>query len=152
MCAFWFSENIIFTHLEGFQKAFQEFISIVNPLSILANDPNHGCSSFWLIQSVQVLTKSSNDGLILVGIFPKDVLDDHNSFLDNIIDFGLDQIQKSRYTSFCGLFHFDGASADSPNGLPDKINIDFRCISVWKYFYRSRQYYESKVLNNTGVI
>lgn len=46
-------------------------------------------------------TKSG--GHILVGILAKDVLDDHNGFLDHIVDLGLDEIEQCAHTTFCRL-------------------------------------------------
>lgn len=50
--------------METLQKALQQFISIVNALSILSYDPDHGSASFWLIQGVQVFTQSGNHTLV----------------------------------------------------------------------------------------
>lgn len=50
--------------MEALKEALQQLISIVNPLSILANNPDHGSSSVRLIQGIQVLTECGNDAFI----------------------------------------------------------------------------------------
>ena len=42
-------------------------------------------------------------------------LDDDDGFLDDIVDFGLDQIEQRADTSFGRLFDFDRTSADRTN-------------------------------------
>lgn len=49
---------------EGLQEGLQQLISIVNPFSILPNDPDHAGLGFRLIQCVQILTQSGNDALV----------------------------------------------------------------------------------------
>ena len=46
------------------QEAFQQLVSVVNALSILANDPDHGRARLRLVQRVQAVTESSNDRLV----------------------------------------------------------------------------------------
>lgn len=50
--------------MEALKEALQQLISVVNPLSILANNPDHGSSSVRLIQGIQVLTECGNDAFI----------------------------------------------------------------------------------------
>ena len=57
------------THLSAFivetlQKALQQLISIVDALSILSHNPDHGGTRLRLIQGVQVFTQSGNHTLI----------------------------------------------------------------------------------------
>ncbi len=50
--------------VETLQKALQQFISVVDALSVLSNDPDHGGTCLRLIQRVQVFTQSGNYTLI----------------------------------------------------------------------------------------
>lgn len=50
--------------MEALKEALQQLISVVNSLSILANNPDHGSSSVRLIQGIQVLTECGNDAFI----------------------------------------------------------------------------------------
>lgn len=50
--------------MEALEEALQQLIGVVDPLRILANDPDHGSTSVWLIQRVQILTQCGNDALI----------------------------------------------------------------------------------------
>lgn len=50
--------------MKALKETLQELISVVDTLSIFTHNPNHGSSSVWLIQRVQVLTQSSNYALI----------------------------------------------------------------------------------------
>lgn len=50
--------------MEALEEALQQFIGVIDPLGVLANNPDHGGSSVRLIQRVQVLTQRCNDALI----------------------------------------------------------------------------------------
>lgn len=40
---------------------------------------------------------------LLVGVLAEDVLNDHNGFLDHIVDLGLDEIKQCAHTALCRL-------------------------------------------------
>lgn len=40
---------------------------------------------------------------VLVGVLAEDVLNDHNGFLDHIVDLGLDEIKQCAHTALCRL-------------------------------------------------
>lgn len=88
-------------------------------------------------------------------------LDDNNSFLYNIVNFGLDKVQQSTHTFLCRLLnnkqvlmvlhstklhsksfsnapayylYFDSTTSNGSHRFPDKINIHFSCISKEKMF------------------
>ena len=83
--------------MEVLQETLQQLIGVVNPesqnmkplvvmlnvrpLSVFSNDPDHARPRLGLVQSVQVLTERRNDALVLVGILPEYVLDDHHGLL-----------------------------------------------------------------------
>ncbi len=50
--------------MKALKETLQELISVVDTLSIFTHNPNHGSSSVWLIQRVQVFTQSGNYALI----------------------------------------------------------------------------------------
>jgi hypothetical protein len=82
--------------VEIVKEIFKEIISIVNPLCILSNDPDHAGLAFWIIKVVLVLTQSRNNGLIIVGILSED---DHHCLLHHIVGLGLNEIQQGGNTS-----------------------------------------------------
>ena len=84
--------------VEVVQEALEQLVSVVDPLSVLADDPDHGGARLWLVQGVQVLTEGGDDGLVLVGVFAEDVLDHYHRLLHHVVDLGLDQIKQSRDT------------------------------------------------------
>jgi hypothetical protein len=55
-------------------------------------------------------------------------LDDNNGFLDNVVDFGLNQVQQCADTSLSSLFNLDSTTPDCTYGLPDKVHINFSRI------------------------
>jgi hypothetical protein len=42
-------------------------------------------------------------GHLLVGVLAEDVLNDHNGFLNHIVDLGLDEIKQCAHTALCRL-------------------------------------------------
>ena len=50
--------------MEALEEALQQLISVVDPLSILANNPDHGGTRIRLIQRVQILTQCGDDAFI----------------------------------------------------------------------------------------
>lgn len=50
--------------MESLQEALQQLVSVVDPLGVLANNPDHGSTSIGLIQRVKILTQCGNDAFI----------------------------------------------------------------------------------------
>lgn len=50
--------------MEALEEALQQLVSVVDPLGVLAHDPDHGGASIRLIQRVQILTQGGNDALV----------------------------------------------------------------------------------------
>lgn len=50
--------------MEALKEALQQLIRIVNPLGVLAHNPDHGSPGLGLIQGVQVLAQGGDDALI----------------------------------------------------------------------------------------
>ena len=50
--------------METLEEALQQLVSVVDPLCIFTNDPDHGSTSVRLVQRVQVLTQCGNDAFI----------------------------------------------------------------------------------------
>jgi hypothetical protein len=88
-----------FTYLRWFlveskQEILEQFIAVFDPVRILANDPNHGRLCLGLIKCVQILAQGADDALILVRISSENILDDHDCFLDDVGDLGLQQFEQ----------------------------------------------------------
>ena len=66
---------------------------------------NRSSPRFGFVERVQVLAERGNDALVFVGIFAENVLDDDDGFLDDVVDFSLDQIEQSRDASFGRRFN-----------------------------------------------
>ena len=49
-------------------------------------------------------------------------------YLNNVVDFGLDEVEQGRDASFGRLLNFDGASADGSNGFPHEVDINLSGI------------------------
>lgn len=58
-------------------------------------------------------------GHLLVGILAEDVLNDHNGFLNHIVDLGLDEIKQCAHTALCRLLCGKSGSVGTqfPTGL-----------------------------------
>lgn len=50
--------------MEALEEALQQLVSVVDPLGVLANNPDHGSTSIRLIQGIQILTQCGNDAFI----------------------------------------------------------------------------------------
>jgi len=44
--------------------------------------------------------------------------------LNDVVDFGLDEVEQSGDASLGGLLHLDGAAADGANRLPHEVDVD----------------------------
>lgn len=61
---------------EGVHKYPQQFIRIVDLVSILANDPNEGRFRFRLIQLFQICAECGDYSFVCGGVLPEDILND----------------------------------------------------------------------------
>lgn len=50
--------------MEALEEALQQFIGIVDPLGVLAHNPDHGSPGLGLIQGVQILTQCGDHTLV----------------------------------------------------------------------------------------
>lgn len=50
--------------MEALKKALEQLVSVVNPLRVLADNPDHGTSSVRFIQRVEILTQCGDDALV----------------------------------------------------------------------------------------
>lgn len=50
--------------MEALEEALQQLVGVVDPLGILANNPDHGSAGVGLIQRVQILTQCGDDAFI----------------------------------------------------------------------------------------
>lgn len=50
--------------MEALEEALQQLVSVVDPLGVLAHNPDHGSTSIRLIQRVQILAQCGNDAFI----------------------------------------------------------------------------------------
>ena len=72
----------------------------------IPDDSNHTSTGFLFLESVQAYV-GGDDGLVKIWVVAEKVLDDHHRFLNDVIDFCLDQLKRSGYTAFRRRFHFD---------------------------------------------
>lgn len=118
------------THLDrflrkGIQEILQQLITILNPIRILPNNPNHRRFRLRLIQIIQILAQDPDNALILVGVAPEDVLDDDDGFLDDVGDFRLHEGDEDGDAEVGGGVDFDGETADGADGFAHEIDVDF---------------------------
>lgn len=50
--------------MEALKKALEQLVGVVDPLCVLADNPDHGTSRVRLIQRVEILTQCGNDALV----------------------------------------------------------------------------------------
>ena len=55
-------------------------------------------------------------------------LDNNDSLLHDIVDFGLYQVQQRAHTTLGRLLHLDGTTTDCTHRLTHKVDINFCCI------------------------
>lgn len=114
--------------LEPLEEAVEQLVGVVDPLGVLADDPDHGGARFGFVQRVEVFAQRAYDALVLVRVLPEDVLDDDDRFLDDVVHLGLDQVEQGRDAALGGRLDFDRAAADRADGLSDEVDIDFGCV------------------------
>jgi hypothetical protein len=110
-------------------------------MGIFANDPDHACFRFRLVQGIQVFAQGRNDRFVTVGVFAENILlvslnqrkthlDDNNGLLDDIVDFVFDQIQQGRNAALGRRSNLYAATTNGLNRLTDEINVNFIRISL----------------------
>ena len=60
---------------EGVQERAKELVRVVNAISVVPDNPDHGGLGLRLIKGVQVLAEGTNNGLVPIRILPEDVLE-----------------------------------------------------------------------------
>lgn len=103
-------------------------ISIVDTLSVLSNDPNHGSLGLRLVKRLEVGAECGNDALVPVGVLSEDVLDDNDSLLDDVVHLGLDEIQQHLDATLGSLLELDGTTSNGSDRLPHELNINLSGI------------------------
>lgn len=54
--------------ISTFEETVEQLVGVVDPLGVLADDPDHARPRFRLVQRVQILAKSADDALVLVRV------------------------------------------------------------------------------------
>ena len=98
------------------------------------HDKNYLIPGLGFIQRVQVLTERGNDTLVFVRVFPENVLDDDDGFLDYIVDLGLDQVKQCAYAPLCSLLNLH--SKEQNFAVKTKLNDQ----KIQPYLSLNRQY------------
>lgn len=113
--------------VETIHKASQDIPCVANFLGILSDNPDDCRSSIGLIQLINALAESG-DNTFVARVFPENVLDDNNSFLDDVVHFSIDEIQQRVNTALASALNLNGNLADCSDGSADKVHIDFKGI------------------------
>ena len=79
---------------EGVHQVIHEFVSVINPVGELTDNPYHGRLGFWFVEKVQVFTKGGNDPFVLAWVSTENILGDNDRLLNHISNFGLDELQE----------------------------------------------------------
>lgn len=61
---------------------------------------------------------------ILVGVLAEDVLDNHDGFLDHVVDLGLDEIKQSAHTALCRLLWEEEIVSKGPGPFSSRTSDD----------------------------
>ena len=77
-------------------------------------------------------------------------LDDNDSLLHDVVDFGLNEVKQRAHTTLGCLFHLDSTAADRTHGLPHKVNVDFRCIPEYHQHNKAVKSNHQLALNNVS--
>ena len=115
---------------ERVHEVIHEFISVVNPISELTDNPNHGRLGFRFIEKVEVFAKCGDNSLVLSRVSAKNILGDNNRLLNHVRDFRLDELQERLDTAIGGWFDFNCKTADGSNRFSHEIHIDFGSVSA----------------------
>ena len=112
---------------EGVDKVAKYFSSVVDFFGIFSNDPYERSSSIWLVQFVDALAERGYDSLI-AGVFAEDVLNNHNCFLNDVVDFGVDKVKKRVDTLLAGTLDLDGHLSNGLDSSSHEIHIHLHGI------------------------
>lgn len=74
--------------------------------------------------------KSGEMGHVLVRVLAKDVLDDHDGFLDHVVDLGLDEVKQRAHTALCRLLCGKRGMWMRPCGHPSGTTGDGVSVTV----------------------
>jgi hypothetical protein len=115
--------------VEGDEVVLQQLVRVFDAVGVLTDDPDDGGFGLGLVELVDVLDHRADNAFVLVGVFAEDVADDHGGFLDDVRDFGVDELEERVDTLSRGGFDFDGEFADGADSFADKVDVDLGCIS-----------------------
>jgi hypothetical protein len=113
--------------IESINKASQDVARIADLLGVLSNNPDECSSGIWFIQLVNALAKGGDDPFV-ARVFPENVLDDNNRFLNDVVHLGVDKVQQCINATLASALNLDSDLSNGPDGSADKVHIDFEGI------------------------
>jgi hypothetical protein len=107
---------------EGVDEVAKYFSSIVDLFSVFSNNPDQRSSCIGLVQFVDTLAKRGYNSFV-AWVFAENVLDNHDGFLDHVVDFGVDKIKQRVNTLLAGTLDLDGHLPDGLDGSANEVHV-----------------------------
>ena len=121
-------QNLVLDHiglvLEILYEIGHKFVSVVDYLDILANDPDDGGFGLGVVEVVEVLADVGKQPFVLVGVFSEDVAYDDDGLLHDIGYLCFEGLPQALHALISHLLEFDSALAHGIDGPPHELHID----------------------------
>mmetsp|Transcript_12023 Transcript_12023/g.35567 ORF Transcript_12023/g.35567 Transcript_12023/m.35567 type:complete len:610 (-) Transcript_12023:1065-2894(-) len=109
--------------VERLEEGLEQLVRVVDPLRVLADDPDHRPLRLGLVERVEVLAERADDGLVPVGELAEDVLDDDDRLLHHVVDLRLDELEQHVDAALGGALELDRAPPDGAHGPAHELDV-----------------------------
>lgn len=113
--------------IEALDESADDFPSVVDLFRVLAHDPDERAARVGLVELVDALAECGDDAFI-TWVFPENVLDDWDRFLNHIVNLCRDQVQEYVHALFRRGLDLDGYLAYCFYCPPHKVHVNLHGI------------------------
>jgi len=106
----------------------QKIDTVINSVTVLSEDPDHGCPRLLVVEVLEVVAQLYDDSLVFAWVSPDDVLHNNNNFLNNIVRLARRQLKQCLNTTICRPLDFNRNSPDRGDGFSDERNVNFLSV------------------------
>mmetsp|Transcript_26227 Transcript_26227/g.55615 ORF Transcript_26227/g.55615 Transcript_26227/m.55615 type:complete len:290 (-) Transcript_26227:1023-1892(-) len=109
--------------MEVAEEGVEKLVDVIDPLRILAENPDHRCLRLGFVKHLQAVTQGRQDLLVARRIFPEDVLNHDSGLLHDIVHLRLDELEEDADGAFASTLELHGHTADGAHRLPHEVHI-----------------------------
>src|ERR1700760_3075471 len=120
LCIMWTNLREFF--VKAINETRQNITSVCNLLRIFSNNPNQRTTGIWFIKFIDALAQNWNDAFI-ARILAENVFDNHNSLLNNIINFGCNKVEQRVDAFLARRLNLNCHLSDCANSSTDKVHV-----------------------------